>query len=148
MILISHRGNMDGRIPSLENRPDYIIETIQQGYDVEVDVWWTTHGWYLGHDEPQYKVDYEFFLNPKLWLHCKNAAALEKFNKRDNIKHFWHANDDYTLISNGIIFVHPNKQLLENSICCMPEWGYLGDISNCYGVCTDEILKYKKILLN
>jgi len=146
MILIAHRGNIDGRIPSRENHPDYINEAIKEGYDVEIDVWWTSDGWYLGHDEPQYKVYSDFFFNPKLWIHCKNAAALERFNKWNNLKYFWHANDDYTLISNGMIWVYPGKELLKNSICCMPEWGYGGDLSICYAVCTDEILKYKELI--
>ena len=38
MILISHRGNITGRIPDSENRPSYIQDTINLGYDVEIDV--------------------------------------------------------------------------------------------------------------
>ena len=39
MILISHRGNIDGRIPEKENHPNYIDAAIKAGYDVEVDLW-------------------------------------------------------------------------------------------------------------
>ena len=39
MILISHRGNTNGKLPSAENRPDYIDEAIGFGFDVEIDVW-------------------------------------------------------------------------------------------------------------
>ncbi len=145
MVLISHRGNIDGRIPSRENHPDYIAEAIKDGYEVEIDVWFTSDGWYLGHDEPQYKIKTEYLFNQKLWMHCKNAAALEKLNKWNNVKYFWHANDDYTLVSNGIVWVYPGKQALKNSIYCMPEWGHNGDLSICYGICTDEILKYKEL---
>jgi len=31
MILISHRGNINGRIEEAENRPDYIDDTIRLG---------------------------------------------------------------------------------------------------------------------
>ena len=39
MKLISHRGNLNGRIPERENHPDYIDEAIEAGYDVEIDIW-------------------------------------------------------------------------------------------------------------
>ena len=27
------------------------------GYDVEIDVWLTEEGWFLGHDKPQYEIE-------------------------------------------------------------------------------------------
>ena len=39
MILISHRGNINGKNPEKENHPDYIWVAIQAGYEVEIDVW-------------------------------------------------------------------------------------------------------------
>ena len=53
MKLISHRGNINGRIENYENNPDYIDDTIRLGYDVEVDVWMIEGVLFLGHDEPQ-----------------------------------------------------------------------------------------------
>jgi len=39
MILISHRGNINGRFESWENEPTYIDKAIAEGYDVEIDIW-------------------------------------------------------------------------------------------------------------
>lgn len=39
-MFISHRGNLNGPSPDFENRPEYIIETLHRGYDVETDVWY------------------------------------------------------------------------------------------------------------
>ena len=39
MILISHRGNINGRQPNLENLPEYIDSALELGYDVEIDIW-------------------------------------------------------------------------------------------------------------
>ena len=39
MILISHRGNINGKNPKYENKPEYIWESIRKGYHCEVDVW-------------------------------------------------------------------------------------------------------------
>ena len=38
MKFISHRGNLYGPNPKLENKPTYIIEALKMGFDVEVDV--------------------------------------------------------------------------------------------------------------
>ena len=61
MILISHRGNILGRKKQLENNPNYIDNTLKLGYDVEVDVWSIDKQFYLGHDEPQYKIEKVFY---------------------------------------------------------------------------------------
>ena len=147
MILISHRGNISGKISNNENQPDYVNNAIQKGYDVEIDVWRIEGDWYLGHDTPQYKVNDSYFFNDKLWIHCKNAYALELFtnNNNNNIKYFWHSIDDYTIVSNGKVWVFPGKQLLENSICCLPELGYFGDLTKCHAVCSDLISSYSNL---
>jgi hypothetical protein len=54
MILISHRGNLNGKDVDNENNPLYIDRALGKGYDVEVDVWYVNGKWYLGHDEPTY----------------------------------------------------------------------------------------------
>jgi hypothetical protein len=37
--LISHRGNLLGLDKENENNPNYILNSINLGYEVEVDVW-------------------------------------------------------------------------------------------------------------
>jgi hypothetical protein len=51
MKLISHRGNLIG--PNvLENSPKFLIQAIEKGFDVEVDIRLIDKKWYLGHDNP------------------------------------------------------------------------------------------------
>jgi len=155
MKLISHRGNLDGKNPEMENKPEYIMDALNLDYDVEIDIWFIDNIWYLGHDEPTYKIDfYEFIYNVKnLWLHCKNIESfnelvtLSKSLKINWINYFWHQNDDYTLTSNGYIWTYPGKQLMKNSISVLPEKNdlVLKDIEHCYGVCSDYIKKYKDV---
>ena len=76
MILISHRGNIDGKLSEYENNPNYILAAIDLGYDVEIDVWFIDGKFMLGHDEPTHEVDYKFLMNEKLWCHAKNLDAL------------------------------------------------------------------------
>jgi hypothetical protein len=77
-ILISHRGNLNGKIVERENHPDYIDEAINLGYDVEIDIWVVDGYIFLGHDYPDYKIDIGWLTDrlDKLWIHCKNIEAI------------------------------------------------------------------------
>ena len=144
MKLISHRGNVDGTHSKLENKPSYILDTLNGGYDVEIDVWYDS-GYWLGHDKPIYKIDESFLENNHIWCHAKNSEAMSMMNSNQNIHSFWHQKDDYTLTSNGFIWTYPGKELHTNSICVLPELGYLGNINQCYGICSDFISNYTTI---
>ena len=141
MILISHRGNINGRIPERENHPDYIQEALDLGYDVEIDVWYIKGKFYLGHDEPQYETNVIFLMNKNLWVHCKNVEALEAL-KFEKVHYFYHETDTVTLTSQKYAWAYPGKQPIKNSIAVMPEL-YLDDISQCIGICSDNIQNYK-----
>jgi len=116
-ILISHRGNIDGKKPHLENNPNYINEALRLGYDVEIDVWLINNKWYLGHDNPTYKIKYNFLFDSRFWLHAKNGEVFDKLLKDKNYDFnvFWHTNEDWVLTSKGYIWTYPNKFLYENS---------------------------------
>lgn len=142
MILIAHRGNVSGPQPEFENNPLYLDKAIKLGYDVEVDVWLVDDQLYLGHDEPQYKTDLDYLKNEHFWCHCKNLAALRLLIDND-IHCFFHEDDEATLTSERYIWTFPNKELMERSICVMPERGINGDIEVCAGICSDHVEDYK-----
>ena len=139
MVLISHRGNTEGRKADRENNPSYIDEALQLGYDVEIDVWFIEGVFYLGHDEPTYPVEREYLKNHKLWCHAKNIKALEALLIED-IHCFWHQNDDVTLTSNGYMWTYQGKELTKKSIAVMPERKV--ELKNISGVCSDYIKEY------
>ena len=56
MILISHRGNTDGKNSEYENNPIYVNKALDKDFDVEVDVWLIDNRWYLGHDSPKHEI--------------------------------------------------------------------------------------------
>ena len=145
MILISHRGNINGNFEFYENEPNYIDKAILEGYDVEVDIWVTDGQIYLGHDNPQYGISFRWFkdrLN-KLWIHCKNIEAVELFSKSEYpFNFFWHQKDTLTLTSKGYIWVYPGKQPIKNSIAVLPEINN-DNTSQCLGICSDYIHNYK-----
>jgi hypothetical protein len=149
MILISHRGNITRSIPERENDPKYIHEAIVNGFNVEVDVWFVDGKFKLGHDKPQYDFPHQLIEHQakKLWIHCKNLEAITQFNILDRdgiyINYFWHQEDDITLTSRGYIWAYPGKQPIKNSIAVMPELNN-DDLSKCIGICSDNIVKYKR----
>lgn len=147
--LISHRGNIFGPNPKLENNPLYIEFALDLGFDVEIDVWIKDDRFYLGHDEPQYEVSNKFLIKDNLWIHAKNLEALSKLRLFTNIRYFWHDQDLYTLTSNHIIWSYPGAKLNETTICVLPErcgddYYLKEDLEGCYGICSDYIEKYFK----
>lgn len=152
MRLISHRGNIDGPNPSEENNPKYIEDTISQGYDVEIDIRYDTfnNGLYLGHDNPQYVVNWLWLCKYReyLWIHCKNVEALYEFSSKTNgYNYFWHQEDDFTLTSNNYIWTYPGKTYTSKSVIVMPEWDNMNwdklKVTNCFGICSDYVGKLK-----
>jgi hypothetical protein len=107
MKYIAHRGNIFGKIIDQENNPIYIAKALDLGFDVEIDVWYINGKFLLGHDSPQHEVKYDFFINPKIWTHCKNSDALLFFSENNHkfLNFFWHQNDSYTITSKGIVWV-------------------------------------------
>lgn len=144
MKLIAHRGNINGP-SSDENNPQLIEDVLAQGYDAEIDVHFVNGTFWLGHDEPVYKIDVEFLKRDGLWCHAKNFGALIAL-KTINIKNFfWHENDAFTLTSSGYIWTYPGQPLLGSSIAVMPET-VMDDILSLpqvYGVCSDYVSKFK-----
>ena len=155
MKLIAHRGNVYGPESDKENSPDYIDKSISMGYDVEIDVRYdplTTVFW-LGHDEPQYKVSWKWVANrhDRLWIHCKDIITLHEFTKYEHAgyQYFWHQQDDFTLTSNKYIWTFPGKPYTPRSIMVMPEWNTrisnLNDlrVTDCYAICSDYVSHLK-----
>ena len=154
MKIIAHRANING--PSKEeNCPKQIDKSISMGYDAEFDIIYDhlSSVFWLGHDEPQYKVSWKWVANrhDRLWIHCKDIITLHEFTKYEHAgyQYFWHQQDDFTLTSNKYIWTFPGKPYTPRSIMVMPEWNTkisnLNDlrVTDCYGICTD----YPSLLL-
>jgi hypothetical protein len=148
MHLISHRGNIFGKNPEKENSPEYIIDALSLGYDVEIDIWYLNGRYFLGHDNPTYEVAKDFIndIKDKSWFHCKNEAALSTIGDDfDQINFFWHESDKYTLTSMGYIWSFPGEKIVKNSIILFPE-NYpdnKNEILLSSGICSDYIADYK-----
>lgn len=143
MILISHRGLMDGPNKEEENHPGVISIISNSGIYVEIDLWVHGDKLLLGHDEGQYEVYREFFENHMLVTHAKNLEALTFMKKEfSNHNFFWHTDDDYVLTSRRWIWAYPGSPLNNSCIAVIPETIMpVSEIKNLdvYGVCSDYI---------
>ena len=146
MIIISHRGNLNG--PSEEENSTAAIDTaIHKGFYVEIDVWAIDSKLYLGHDVPKDEISFRWLRDrcTKLWVHCKNLEAAVYINTNCvNATFFWHQTDDFVLTSNNYFWTYPGKKLCNNSIAVMPEIAIDKYPVGIYGVCTDYPEKYKE----
>lgn len=157
MLYISHRGNLEGPNTAKygENHPDSILHAINLGFDCEVDVRWIEgKGYFLGHDQPEYKVDENFFYHHKLFTHCKDVATFYQLDPRRRlhaftyVKIFFHQQDDITTIVNSEYlwsFPRADVILTPRSIAVLPElvpnWKGLEKVM---GVCSDYLLELQK----
>ena len=130
-LLIAHRGLMNGPDPNKENTLSAIIAARTAGYDVEIDVWFQDDSWWLGHDAPQIKIDYDWlrvidrrdYLDTHhAWIHAKSIQTLYQLRKNKFLGHvFFHEEDPCVLTSSGYIWTYPGQELTPLSICVMPE---------------------------
>ena len=109
MKIICHRGNTFGPDPENENKVEVIEYCIRQGFDVEIDLWMVDGDLFLGHDKPQYQVDWDYLRHRKanLWVHAKNFQAITALNNY-YLNFFWHEDDKYAITSHKYIWTHPN----------------------------------------
>jgi len=144
MILISHRGNLNGPNSEMENHPDYINSALEKVSSVEIDVWYKENSFWLGHDEPTYEVKRDFFYNNSLWCHAKNIEALRQLSVL-GVHFFWHQKDDVALTSRGYFWTYPGKQITTKSIVVMPEVEKPKEnISIAAGICSDYIMEWSR----
>lgn len=143
MKLISHRGNVDGLHPELENHQSYIDKAISLGYDVEMDVRFIDGKLFLGHDTPDYEVTLQWLVdrNNYLWVHTKNFGALSHLIVHD-LRVFYHQKENHTIINNcNLIWSHELSEANERSIIPLLS---LADIAafngtKVAGICSDFI---------
>lgn len=142
--MISHRGNLYGKVLEKENTKAYILAALNSGFDVEVDIWAKGKKLYLGHDQPAELAEEVFFKNNinRLWCHAKNCEAL-RFLLDEGFNCFWHQEDEFTLTSKGYIWAYPVKYYPANVIAVLPERYGADQFNECAGICSDFIGDYK-----
>lgn len=139
MLVISHRGNIDGANKFLENNPLHIQTLLNLNIQVEIDVWFEDSLILLGHDEPQHTVSLDFLRQNGLWCHAKNLNALHCMLEQSIKNCFWHQEDNYTLTSNGTIWAYPGQPTTTNTIIVDTSRDWKTKEYSCKGVCVDYL---------
>ena len=146
MILIAHRGNINGRNLERENKVDYVMEALTQGYDVEIDIRYikSSKEYFLGHDNAQEICPMEILLSENTWVHAKDIYSFKRLLDLEIPNTFLHTDEDVVLTSSGYLWTYPGKEITKRSIQVMPE--HSGEVFNndAYGICSDLVKKYRE----
>jgi len=148
MILIAHRGNIDGKQIERENTISYILEALGRGYDVEIDIRYIDVGnnngaFYLGHDDPQEVCPDDILVNDHTWVHAKDIRTFKMLLDSEVSNTFFHQSDDTTLTSSGYMWTQPGKELTSRSIQVMPEYVSQEFSRVCHAICSDYVGEYE-----
>lgn len=143
MKIISHRGNVNGKLIDRENTQSYIEEAMSYGFDVEIDIWSVDGKLFLGHDEPTYLVEEEWIeaYSSYLWIHGKNQEAIEKLVLNKNLNVFWHETDKMTFTSKGLLWLYPENYSEQGITVVLGKKEIIQ--KKIFGVCTDYPLSWR-----
>jgi hypothetical protein len=154
MIIVSHRGNLDGPDLTQENSPAYIDKAIRVGFDVEIDLRCIDNELYLGHDYPNHHINLSWLYDrrDRLWIHCKDLRAASIINECGAFRFFCHVSDPFSLIHPYYLWVHDISLITDYTSCIVPLIS-MDDINSfkhkdrVAGICTDYTNKLKGIYL-
>ena len=155
MKLIAHRGlaGLDPCYQEDENHPSQIERAIKAGFDVEIDLRYDEGRMYLGHDTAEYEVQdhtlADWAKNCTMYAHCKDMEAAFHCPRLDGIIPFCHSNDDFVLLKDGHLWVHPSvineipPTIRPQCIIVLPRNMESPRFTDYYGVCADNVFKLK-----
>ncbi len=133
MKFIAHRGNILGK-SAFENYPFHIQEALDEGYDAEIDVWYTSSGLFLGHDEPTHEIDLKFLQKKGLWIHCKDRDTYNHLSQFKELNIFYHTHTAWVKgyparTSQDYVWEYPKIYDSEGNV---------------YGICGDDIRTFQQ----
>lgn len=150
--LISHRGNINGPDPTTENKNQQILKCINEGLDVEIDIWNINSKLFLGHDEPVETLDLDLLdkHERQLWCHAKKFEAFAVLLNLEDINCFWHQEDKHALTTEGFIWTYSkiNSFSYDSVLVVIKPEDLKKEMSCCYGICTDYIVDAQKFFTN
>lgn len=148
MKLISHRGNLDGAIPELENRPDYLLAA-SENFSVEVDVWYRDGKFYTGHDLAQYEVDQYFLQNKKFLLHAKDVDSFLALIRLPHLEIFYQEENFISCTTKGRVVFHEkiqNENLDRQNFILVDINGTRAEYGSNYSILTDYPKKLSTLM--
>ncbi len=110
MLIISHRGNLNGPEGSGDCDRDRVLLALRLGFDVEIDVRCHQRECWVGHDEPLYRLsELVVPISARIWFHAKDLESFRQVVSHGRMA-FAHAVDAFVpVVNTDAIWVHPNQ---------------------------------------
>ena len=157
MLIVSHRGNLEGPDPSRENTLEAVEECLRLGFGVEVDLNSCDGGWRLGHNEPLRDMNWVNLNQIDLsgvFIHLKFPGVVVPDLVLADL--FAIEEDSFVLTMRGRIWSRYRVNFVgSKTIVCAPELDDCEDslegfVKIClkqgaYGICTDYPLEVQRL---
>lgn len=142
LILVSHRGNLDGVQEDLENTPNYLQAALREGFAVACEVVAVHGAFLLPTKAGYYPLPYALLSNPRMWFLAADGITLDALCAVN--AHAVPACAPVTLTSVHYLWCLPGADLTPRSIAVFPEYANSGwlDSAEPAGVCSNEISRY------
>lgn len=142
LILIAHRGNIDGRVEDKENTPAYLTAALKAGYNVSCDVGMLHGAFVLPALGGYHRLPYAFLSNPRMWFRTADPITLDALCAAN--AHAVPASADVTLTSVHYLWCMPDTVLTPRSIAVFPEAASANWLVSAEpaGLCSNEISRY------
>jgi|TARA_B110000305_G_scaffold153468_1_gene170120 hypothetical protein len=144
MLLISDKGNISG-YNSLENTQEYIQSTIDQGYNVKIDLWYRDNKCYLGTDSPDTEIEWSWLLQNSdyLWVKCSDTETFSfLLENGKSLNFFYNKNDIVTLTSKGVPWTYSGNKHIKGTMTHIQNVN--SPIDGVLGICSDHVSKWSK----
>jgi|TARA_R110000744_G_scaffold185546_1_gene304968 hypothetical protein len=136
-IYISNRGNLAGKDPDEENKPDYIENALGQGVCVKTDVWVIKDRTVTGTEHPSTGINLNIFDKEKLLVQARNPTAL-LFLLEEGYHCFWRESDNLIMTNRNFILSYAGS-IFPKSIIMLPEENAILTNNEYMGICSDFI---------
>lgn len=142
-IIISNNGNLDGINQEKENTPEYIINALNKGFDVKINVSYKNGNYYL---KENYQINFNFLREEKLWIQCNDLETLQNLNSLLTYSNLFYLENSPTLTKSDFIWLPSlTKPINNKTILYLPEldWNYYndGELFTAKAICTNYPIK-------
>ena len=141
-IYISNRGNLAGKDPNEENKPDYIRNALDKGVCVKTDLWVIKDRTVTGKEHPSIGIDLKYFNKEKLLIQARNPTAL-LYLLEEGYHCFWRESDNLIMTNRNFILSYAGS-IFPKSIIMLPEQNAIVTNNDYMGICSDFISGWTK----
>lgn len=136
-IYISNRGNLAGKHPDEENKPDYIENALGQGVCVKTDIWVIKNKTVTGTEHPATGINLNLFDKEKLLIQARNPTAL-LYLLEEGYHCYWRESDNLIITNRNFILSYAGS-IFPKSIIMLPEENAIVTNNDYMGICSDFI---------